>query len=835
MVKTFYSSSVDEVINELNSDKDRGLSYKQLSENVDRYGENKIKISMEKGAIRNIFKIRDFYLLLIALVVSILYKSYILSGVMVAILLVKITLRVLEYRRKKKKSEQLSSLNYTDVSIIRSGVRDTVKADILTVGDLVFLAKGNIISADIRIIEEKNLTVNERNITSVDSDVRKHSTRVERVKSLSEINNMVFRGTRVAGGSAKGIVVNIGNDTQIGRLLSYLKVSDLRSKIIGDDISLNSRFTVVILTLVCIFTTVTFLILDNKHNSQLIPLIWFLASTVNLGTTESIYFKMKKRSLNEINIDIESIEYLERLERIDVFFIPKVSALTENSMDFKVIYTSEEIIDDMKNLDTRNTNIERVLEIGILNNNSIFNREENKYSGSIIDGSILKFCNSKGIFKATILGQKPNIFNRSDDGIRTSVNRVRKNYRASVKGYVDEVLNACKYIMSDGMEREITDADIEKIRMIDFNISNKSYETVGFVYRSFSYEPSEDENIESNLVFVGIVGFENQIKDNAKEMIQKLKNNNVLPIMITDDNKITAARLAMDLNIAKGMEEVISGVELLALEKDGFIDILSRTRVLCRITPAIKSKIISLFTSEGYSVAAVGGNLSDMPSVILSDVGIVSGEKPAKLLKKMSSFNIKENMLESFLVLSTEGIKLVEYLGQALSTYKSIFIYQLILLIYSIFMFDKIAFSTIPIVIFNILIIPLISYLEFNVEDNYASRDIIKELITVVIRVALFILAVSILKKYLDISFVSFTVMYYFIMISVLIRSIDIKNTQSKKLSIINILVFLTFIGCYVFILKSINLKGILILIGILIIYTIIELILKRWQKSHIG
>lgn len=830
-MKTFYSSTVDEVIKELNTDVMKGLSYKQLQENIKTYGENKIHIEIESGVVKEIFNFREIYLLIIGMAISLVFQSYIITGVLATLIIGNLTYNYKKYMDKKKKTEQLATLNYTDVSIIRAGVRDKVKADILTVGDIVFLEKGNIISADIRIIDAKNLTVNERNITSNDMDVRKYSTRIDRVKTLAEINNMVFRGTRVTGGRAVGVVVGIGNDTQIGRLLNYLKVSDLRSKIIGDNLSKHSRSINNYIFIFSLLTSLNLYITKTQGYKDNILAIWFLAGTINIFVSEFIYNRIREKRLRENNIEVADMSMLERFGNTDIFFIPKLSALTEEEMILKTIYTSDVIYDDMSKIDLKDVNIGRMLDIGVLNNNAIFNREENKFKGSLVDAGILKYCTEKGIFKSTILAKNPEVFSVPFDvekGLSTSLNKAKRNYRANIKGHVDEVLEKCKYIMVDGMEQDLTDEDIEKIRMIDFNISNKAYETVGFAYRSFNYEPSEDENIESNLVFVGIAGFENPKKPNAKEMLQNLRKKDVLPIMITDDNKIVATRHAIELGVAKGMEEVISGVELLSLEKDEFIDVLARVRVLCRITPAIKSKIISLFTSEEYSVVATGENLSDIPSVILADIGISTGDKTAKLLKKMANINIKDNILEKFLILINEGKLLSGGIGRALIQCKELFFVELTLIFYNAAFLNERTFTIPMIIILNTILVPASMLIQFYIDDEkeVSLSNFIFSLLVKIIAAGLII---TFSKESIGIelsNFIAFTTIF---LVSSIIK-INQYRDELKWIVIANIVIVATSIIVFTVLLKTFELKIFIIIALILIFYVIGELILKKWR-----
>lgn len=716
-MKNFYNLSFDKVIKELNSDEIKGLSYKSLNSNIDKYGKNIIELGLNKKleiSLLGIFKSIYILFAILVLILNLSLSKYLNSGILLIIIFVELISKYIKLMKDKKQIRDLELLNYTDVKIVRCGVKNILKAEELAVGDIVFIEKGNIVSADIRIIESDNLVVNERNVTSANFNVKKYSTRIEgQVESISDINNMAFRGTRVIDGYAKGIVVAIGNDTQLGRLLRYLKSIDKRRN--DSNSNLNKSINKMSNTIICIGILISIILffVKSKDSIDIIANILFLIASMEITSIIRAYRLFKKNDYLKKDIQINNINIIDNAKDIDIFFLDKIGSITEEEMNVNKMYTSEKLIEDLDRIDLKNVNIARIIDIGLLNNTSKFNSLNNKYTGDLADGAMLKFAAKKNIFRPMLISKFPKKFEISYDGerrISTTLNKVRKQYRASVKGSVDEILDRCKYIMIDGLERDITNEDIEKIRMVDFNMSNNELITRGFACRSFRYEPSEDENIESNLVFVGIVGFENPRKEGAKILIQNLKKEKILPILITDDNKIIASRLGIELGISKGMEEVISGVELVSLDKDELITVLSRARVLCKISPSIKNKIISMFKNDGYRIASTGENLSDMPTIVLSDVGITKGDKPANLIKRMSDVYIVDNFLEKFTMIVTDSRLFEERLKKSLIKCKYFMIVELIIIFLCVIYLNDFKLNSLSICVFNIISLSVIIF-----------------------------------------------------------------------------------------------------------------------------
>ena len=199
--------------------------------------------------------------------------------------------------------------------------------------------------------------------------------------------------------------------------------------------------------------------------------------------------------------------------------------------------------------------------------------------------------------------------------------------------------------MLEGIERELTDEIRNRIKLIDMSFSTEGLITQGFAYRNFNYQPSKSENIESNMVFVGIAGLENPLIHNIKNDIRNIKDRGIVPILFTEESKLSAITNCLKCEIIRNKNQVVAGIELDSLNQDEFKELVGRVRVFCRVTPEIKAKIVALFVKDGYKVATVGENLNDIPVLNLANVGISKG-KATEMVKKISDVYIKDNYLE---------------------------------------------------------------------------------------------------------------------------------------------------------------------------------------------
>lgn len=254
----------------------------------------------------------------------------------------------------------------------------------------------------------------------------------------------------------------------------------------------------------------------------------------------------------------------------------------------------------------KETTFDRIVEISLVCNNAIYNPSDDSGKGELDELAFLSYAARKKIYKAAIDSRNSKILDipmDSDKRFSTVVSKFNNRYRANTRGNVDDVLEQCTHVMIEGIEKEITDEYKAKIKEVDMNLSIEGLITEGFAYRNFTYEPSKSENIESNMVFVGIIGLENPLEENLENTINRIKDKAIVPILFTEESKLSAITNAKMANIIKNNNQVVAGIELDSLNHQELKDLLCRVRVFCRVNPEIKSKIVSLFIKDGHKVA----------------------------------------------------------------------------------------------------------------------------------------------------------------------------------------------------------------------------------------
>ncbi|MGN0144939.1 MAG: cation-transporting P-type ATPase, partial [Clostridium sp.] len=354
------------------------------------------------------------------------------------------------------------------------------------------------------------------------------------------------------------------------------------------------------------------------------------------------------KKFEEKNIHINNFSVFNLIKDVNILFLDKIGSITKQEMEVKKIYINNDII-STEDPYVKEITFDRIVDISLICNNANYNVQGDS-TGALDEIAFLKYAARKKIYKSSVDSRNKKIIDipcDSDKRFSTVVTKINRGCRANSRGNVEEILNICTHFMVNGIERELTDAVRNEIKKIDMNLSIEGLITEGFAYRNFNYEPSKSENIESNMVFVGIIGLENPLEDNLNNIISKIRDKSLLPIIFTEENKLSAISNMGKAGLIKSKDQVVAGIELDSLNQSELKELLCRARVFCRVTPEIKSKIISLFIKDGHKVASTGEVLGDLPALNLSNVGISKG-KASNIVKKISDVYVERNYLDGF-------------------------------------------------------------------------------------------------------------------------------------------------------------------------------------------
>lgn len=676
-MEQWYKLSWQKVLENLNVDRTIGLEQQGVSKNRERFGDNTI-ISPEKNKLIRIIleyvnTFWSYYYILIIILLGI-SSSIKISITALILYIITIILFVNEDIKYNKSLKVFEKINSQPVMIIRDGKTIRVSSEDLVVGDLVFLDEGEVVPADIRLIECNEMMLREAAITGEETLNDKFSSKIDyEVYSISDIKNMAFKASIVNNGEGFGVVVATGMNSVMGKILSTINESNKHKEEFKGNIS-NMMNKLAILSLLFIIILIFLDYAINKEFSlksmNISPIFPF-----NLLLVLVFYWKRVLLNLNKRGLDLKHISTITKLSTVSLILVNKLGALTEKDYFVSKLYSDFQVYDTNINV-AEEYNLKRLIETAALTSHFKPNMPVESISNTeAIDKALYIFGKEKINKNFEKYERIFSIHYDNDRKVSSSINKYENFWRANVVGGIDAILEKCSHILKNGLEVGISDKDIVRLKEGDFELAKDGYEVLAFAYRTFNYEPSQDENIESHLVFVGLIGLENPVREGAYDIINYSRSANIRTLITSDDNKLASYNFGKQLGIVFNDERVISGVEIENMSEEHFSSIIEKVLIFSRINYWTKLRIVKRLVQIGESIAVTGSKLIDIPYMKEAHLSIAVGEKASTMCKKMSDVYMKENNMFKI-------VDLIVYSRKTLSLIQRIFYYNFITLVF---------------------------------------------------------------------------------------------------------------------------------------------------------
>lgn len=678
----WYGNPWSETVKSLKSNIYSGLDEEQIKPYREKYGKNIILIPKTKSFISLILnQIKELWIILLFICSAIFlyFQEFGVAGMGLTIIIANTLCFALNEYNEEKNIKELQRFNNGLARVVREGRTLKIPSIELVVGDIVIVGKGEGVPADLRVIEGDELKVNESSITGEDFISEKYETKIEdKELALSDMKNILFKASVVVGGSGTGIVIATGMDTQISNIIKLFFGQMEKTEYFNRRLNKIINYVSLFIVACMIFNiSVGSMVFKEKISYILKDSAVFVLSSIPQGmvvvitiVSAILFKKMKKNSVIMKNISI-----IEKFSSVSAICTDKVGAFSKDKIKAVKVYTDGNIIDtygkDLNNSkeEGKNENLYRILSIAVLCNDTKTNvGKVVSPKNDLIEIALIAFGLENGMEKKRLEREHRRILQIPFDTerrIMTTINVIDENYRANIKGTVDSLLGRCTHIMKNGVEIEITEEDINAIKKADISMSIQSLSVIGFAYRNFNYEPTRKENIESNLVFVGLVGFENVLREEAIDSIKKSKALGVKPIIITEDTKLTAFAFGKKMGVISKLQEILSGVEIDNMSDEEFERIGDKIGIFSRISPRNKIKVIKSLKGYGYTTAITGSKLVDLPSLKISDIGITTSS--SNIVKKLSDILLNNINFMDLLNVLEDSRKIVSVLKKIIS------------------------------------------------------------------------------------------------------------------------------------------------------------------------
>ena len=677
MEKLYYQKSLEEILNNLKTSK-IGLSSTEAKKRQKKYGYNELKKEKSDSALK-IF-LRQFnsfivWVLIIAATISFLIGHNIEVVVIIIIIGFIILLNFFEEYKASKDMESLINLSPKKSMVLRDNKKIQILSQELTIGDILVLERGSISGADARIIDANSLKIDESALTGESLPVAKSPGVFEKEVTLAMRSNMLFSGTNIINGDGLAVVVNIGDETEIGNVSSMIhgvktQKTPLQKRL--DKLTKQISIAALIISILVFFIG----LMHGNHWS--IMLIFSMAVIVSgipesLPTVVAVTLATGVKKMADRNAIVKRLSAVETLGTCTVICSDKTGTLTQNKMVIENIFTLDAevkvtgegyspeglFLHEETKIDTKDhKTISKILEIGLFCNNAELKKHKELWliDGEATEGALIVLSTKAGMIKKDYHEKFPRIKEHPFDPVRKCMSTVHSVHGSDIvysKGAPEILLKKARYYLSNGKIQKMNNS----MRTL-FLQKNKEYAKQGLRVLGLAFKEHkgslELKNVEKDLVFVGLVSMRDPPEPGVKESVQRCKKAGIKVVMITGDNEITAKAIASELGIFSEHDTLLTGKKLEAMNDNELIKIIDNVSVYARVTPAHKLRIVDLLQKSGQVVAMTGDGVNDAPALKKADIGIAMGRCGTDVAREASDLILKDDNFKT-IVHAVEG------------------------------------------------------------------------------------------------------------------------------------------------------------------------------------
>ena len=681
MEKNWFSKTVTETSEYFKTDLKKGLNLEGVEESRKKYGINELKAKKKKTLlIKFLEQFKDFMIIILIIaalvsgIIGYIENEGITDSIIILIVVImNAIIGVAQESKAEKSLEALQKLSSHVAKVIRNGELIIIPSKELVPGDIVVLETGDYVPADLRIIEAVNLKVQEASLTGESVPVEKNIEEKKKKKvGIGDRTNMLFASSLITYGRGKGIVVETGMNTEVGKIASIINDTNETETPLQEKLNKLGKTLGIGALIICAVIFVIGLLYGKNPLDMFMTAVSLAVAAIpeGLAAVSTIVLAIGVQRMVKKHAIVKKLPAVETLGSATVICSDKTGTLTQNKMTVQKIFYNNKLVDIPEvNLEEEDAVLEKLVYVSMLCNDTKIGTDK-QLTGDPTETALINM-GFKLDFQPAIYEQMPRIKEipfDSDRKLMTTVNKIGEKFVVCTKGGVDELLNRCtKYTLNGEIKTDLDDYK-NQIKENNEKMAKDALRVLAMGYKELDHEPTDEEmkDIENDLIYIGMVGMIDPPREEVKLAVQKCKTAGIKTIMITGDHKITAVAIAKALGILEKEDEAITGAELEEMSDEELTKNIRKYSVYARVSPEHKVRIVKAWQANGEIVAMTGDGVNDAPALKTADIGCAMGIVGTDVAKEAADVILTDDNFATIVSAVEEGRRIYDNILKAI-------------------------------------------------------------------------------------------------------------------------------------------------------------------------
>ena len=661
--RIYHAMKTEEVLRVLEVNRAKGLDAKEAAKRLTADGWNELSAQKKKGLFRRFFEqFKDFMILILLAAAVISYAvsawegqaDFADSAIILLIVILNAVLGVVQEAKAERSIEALKQLSAPGAEVLREGKRLHVASRELVTGDIVFLQAGDMVPADIRLLESVNLEIAEASLTGESEPAKKNAAMIAKEDTIpGDCKNMAYSMTLVTGGHATGVVTATGMRTETGKIASMIQQGEEKETPLQKKLSDAGRYLGIAAIIICIIIFLLGILQGRPAFSMFMTAVSLAVAAIpeGLPAIVTIMLSIGVQRMAKKRAIVRKLAAVETLGSASVICSDKTGTLTKNLLTLTEYALPER---GVVSLQTEFPERELLLESALLCSNAQYGENGEEY-GSPMECAILRAVTECGMNAGGIREQNRRISEVPFDSARKRMNSVHKapdgSCFAIIKGAFDYLLPFCTEYRIAGKQLPLDKRVKDQLIRIHGEMAGQALRVLAVVRKEKCASAGQSE---SGFCFLGLMGFLDPPREESLEAVKLCKSAGIRPVMVTGDHSLTAAAIAAKLGIASD-GRVITGTQLQQMSDRELKDAVKHCSVFARVSPEHKVRIVKAFQANGEVVAMTGDGINDAPALRNADIGCAMGKSGTDVAKSAADMILTDDNFATIVEAVREG------------------------------------------------------------------------------------------------------------------------------------------------------------------------------------